>query len=71
MRSAAGDLLAYNLFRESTYATVWDLTNTVSGTSTNRSIPIGGGFTIYGRIPANQDVRAGSYYDTVQAIVNY
>ena len=71
LRNTAGELLPYNLFRESTYATVWNLTDTVSATSTSRTVPLGGGFTIYGRIPANEDVRAGSYTDTVQAIVNY
>jgi spore coat protein U-like protein len=73
LRSATGELLAYNLFLDSSYATVWNLTNTMSDTSQGRATPLGGGagFTIYGRIPANQDVSAGAYNDTVQAIVNY
>jgi spore coat protein U-like protein len=28
-------------------------------------------FTVYGRIPSNQDVPAGSYGDTVTATVNF
>jgi spore coat protein U-like protein len=28
-------------------------------------------FTVYGRVPSNQDVAAGSYSDTVVATVNF
>jgi spore coat protein U-like protein len=41
------------------------------GTSTSSLVPIGGGITLNGTVPASQDVRIGSYLDTLQALVNY
>lgn len=71
MRSAGGAFLTYEVYRELGRTTVWNLANTVSGTSTNRTLPINGGFTAYAQIPGNQDAASGTYYDTIQAIVNY
>lgn len=42
-----------------------------SGTSTSSIVPIGGGITLNGTVPATQDVPTGSYIDTLQALVNY
>jgi spore coat protein U-like protein len=71
LRSPAGIFLNYDVFRENTHSSVWNTTNTNVATSTSRLTPLGGGFIAYGRIPANQDVPAGSYKDTLQATVNY
>ncbi|HUP65850.1 MAG TPA: spore coat U domain-containing protein [Thermoanaerobaculia bacterium] len=71
MRSPGGDFLGYGLFSNSAMSSIWTTTSTVSRTSTSMLMPLGGGISIYGRIPAGQDVAAGSYQDTVQAIVNY
>jgi spore coat protein U-like protein len=71
MRSDASDFLAYDLFSNSGMSVVWDGTNTVSATATSKFTPIGGGIPLYGRVPAGQDVSAGTYQDTVQAVVNY
>jgi spore coat protein U-like protein len=71
LRSAAGVFLDYDVFRESTHSSIWNTTNTRVATSTSRLTPLGGGFVAYGRIPANQDVPAGDYKDTLQATVNY
>ncbi len=41
------------------------------GTSTSSLVPISGGITLNGTVPASRDVRIGSYVDTLQALVNY
>lgn len=71
MRSASNDFLGYDLFSNSGMSAIWDGTNTVSVTSASKFTPLGGGVPLYGRIPAGQDVSAGTYQDTVQALVNY
>ena len=71
MRSALGDFLVYDLFSNSGMSVVWDGTNTVGVSSTSKFTPLGGGVPLYGRVPAGQDVSAGTYQDTVQAVVNY
>jgi spore coat protein U-like protein len=44
---------------------------TLSATSTSSLIPLGGGITLNGSVPASQDVKVGSYIDTLQVLVNY
>jgi spore coat protein U-like protein len=63
--------LGYNLYLDSSHSTVWG--DTGSGTQiyydpsapNNKNVTI----TIFGRIPAGQDVSAGSYSDSVVAVV--
>lgn len=66
---SAGNLLAYYLYQENTYTTVWGNTAgsgyAYTGTGTASTI------TVYGSIPAGQNVPAGSYADTVVATVTY
>ena len=65
--------LEYNLYRDSTRSVVWG--NLTGGTSlyydfdppNNQNVTV----TIYGRIPAGQDVSAGNYSDTVQVEINF
>jgi len=68
MRSDA-NALAYNLFTDATRSSVWGdgtgLTSTVSGSGT------AGGHPIYGRIPARQNVAAGSYSDTIIVTISF
>lgn len=71
MRAASGDLLTYELYKDASRLVVWNTTNTNSGTSTSKLTAINNGFTVYGRVPAAQDVRAGNYSDTIQVTVNY
>ncbi len=71
MLGTSGDLLTYEVYRDSARTAVWNTTNTDSGTSTSKLVPINSGFIAYGRIPAAQDVRIGSYSDTVLVTVNY
>jgi spore coat protein U-like protein len=74
MRQLGGgtDYLAYGLYRDVSRSAVWgsnESVDTVSQTVTI-AVPNKGTqtatFTIYGRIPALQDVSAGSYADSVQ-----
>ena len=62
--------LNYGLFTDSTRSTNWDDiggTNTVAGTgdSTGQAI------TVYGRIPAGQNVQTGTYEDTITVTMDY
>lgn len=64
--------LSYNLYRDAARTSVWG--DGSNGTSsyvvpfvllTNTPLPV------YGRIPPGQDVRTGSYSDTVTVVVNF
>lgn len=65
--------LNYNLYRNAARTVRWgDGTGSTSfyfraDPPNNRNVVL----TIYGRIPANQDVSAGTYTDTVSVIVNF
>jgi spore coat protein U-like protein len=71
MKSVAGAFMTYEIYKDATRATVWNAAGINSAVSTSRTIPLGGGFVAYGRIPAGQDLAAGAYTDTLQAIVTY
>lgn len=62
----AGARLQYNLYTSATYLTVWGDGSGGTGTVFPPRVQ-GKTFrtTIYGRIPARQNVRAGSYGDTI------
>jgi spore coat protein U domain-containing protein, fimbrial subunit CupE1/2/3/6 len=67
------EILQYNLYRNAARTTVWG--DGTGGTSVysqanppnNSNVSV----TIYGRIPAQQDVSAGNYTDTVSAVINF
>ena len=67
------EILQYNLYRNAARTNIWG--DGTGGTSVytranppnNNSVSL----TIYGRIPALQDVSAGSYTDTVSAVINF
>lgn len=69
MSNGAGDYLSYELYTSSSYLTVWSTTNTVAlpTPSSMASTTL----TVYGRIPALQNVSVGSYTDSVTATVNF
>lgn len=75
MRHTGGtnDMLSYNLFRDPGRSAIWgfsDGVNTVSQpVEIDNKDPITLVFTIYGRIPPNQDGMVGNYTDTVQVTV--
>jgi spore coat protein U-like protein len=70
--TAGSDLLSYNLYTTSGYATVWGdgtaSTGTIGGTGTGSSQSV----TVYGRIASGQTtVPPGSYADTVAVTITY
>jgi len=67
----SGDALNYNLYLDAARTTIWG--DATSGTSQYGPIKPSGTdtLTIYGRIPAGQDVTAGGYADTVVATINF
>jgi spore coat protein U-like protein len=66
---SAGNLLNYNLYLDPTRLTIWGdgsaTTGTVSGSGTT------GSYTVYGRIPARQNVVVGIYADIVTVTVTF
>ena len=65
------DLLTYELYTDSGRSTVWG-----SGAGAGQTIATAPNknprtFTVYGRVPAGQDVGAASYADTVVATINF
>jgi spore coat protein U-like protein len=70
---AGGDTLTYNIYRAADHTTVWGDGITGGTGSYSGYVWLWGSvtLTLYGRIPAAQDARAGTYTDTIQAIVNY
>ena len=72
--SAPGDYLSYGLFRDVGRSSVWGNSNGINTVSRTLSVPNNGSasttFTVYGRIPAQQNVAAGEYRDTVQITVS-
>jgi spore coat protein U-like protein len=76
MRLVAGaDLLSYNLYRDAGRSLVWGDTigthtltqNLTAGNLASNSVT----FTIFGRINSRQDVRAGTYNDSLTVTVTY
>ena len=65
--------LLYNLFTDAAHTTVWGDGSGGTATYTNGSPPNGSNVTvtIFGRIPALQNVGAGSYVDTITATINF
>ncbi|HEY7651451.1 MAG TPA: spore coat U domain-containing protein [Methylomirabilota bacterium] len=65
------EVLSYNLYLDSTRTTIWgdgtggSQTYTRSNPPTNQNIKV----SVFGRIPAGQDVSAGSYSATVTATI--
>jgi spore coat protein U-like protein len=70
MAGPGGQLLKYSLFRDSSRTINWG--NTV-GTDTAAATGTGSAqnFTIYGRVPASQNVAPGAYQDTITATLTF
>jgi spore coat protein U-like protein len=70
---SAGDYLSYGLFRDSSRSSNWGSSPGIDTVSQTLTVPNNSSrsvtFTIYGRIPAQQDVPAGSYGDRIQVTV--
>lgn len=69
------DLLAYNLFRDAGRSLVWGETAGINTLSQGITVPNKASrtvtFTIFGRVPARQDVSVGSYSDRLVVTVNF
>jgi len=70
MQNSDGDRLAYNLYTDSSHATVWG-----DGTNGSSFVPLMGtgspqSFAVYLVVPAGQSVRSGQYTDTVTISVS-
>ena len=66
----SSNTLTYSLYSDSAHSVVWGTTigtNTVAGTGSGLGQPL----TVYGQIPASQNVQAGNYTDTVTATLTY
>jgi spore coat protein U-like protein len=66
-----GNFINYELYQEAARTTVWS--NGGAGLLSPAAAPSVAprNFTVYGRVPAAQDVPAGPYNDTVLATVNF
>ena len=68
--TSGSDSLQYDLFRDPGRSSVWGNTSGLDTVTRMLDVPAQGTasvtFTIYARAPAHQDVRAGSYSDSVQ-----
>jgi len=66
---AGTDYLSYNLYSENTHTDVWgnDATSDVENTGTGANQDI----TVYGLVPAGQNVPTGNYADTVVATITF
>lgn len=64
------DFLSYGLFRDASRSGVWGFSPGIDTVDQTLSVPNKGSatatFTVYGRLPARQNVSAGSYGDIVQ-----
>ena len=67
LSNGAGGTLNFNLFSDSTHATAFG-TNVVSGSAASKTAIA---VSVYGQLPANQDVPTGNYTGTAVATVNY
>jgi spore coat protein U-like protein len=69
--SGGTDFLTYELYQDASRSTVWG--NSGAGLLSPAAAPskAARNFTVYGRVPSNQDVAAGNYNDTVLATVNF
>lgn len=67
--TGGADLLRYNLFTGPQRITVWG--DGSGGSATVQATMQSQDFTIYGTIPARQNVAAGAYADTVVVTITY
>jgi spore coat protein U-like protein len=67
------DVLNYNLYTNAAFTNIWgDGSGTTRDyTKANPANNVDVNVTIYGRIPALQDVRVGAYTDTIVATINF
>jgi spore coat protein U-like protein len=71
-RMSGPDSLDYNLYLDAARTNIWG-DDTFGSVYTQNNVPKNTSInvTVYGRIPAGQDVSAGSYTDTVTLTINW
>ena len=71
--SGGTDTLNYNLYKDAARTSIWGDGTGSSSTYTQVGVPnsTAQNLTIYGRIPAAQDVRAGTYTDSVTVNIDF
>jgi spore coat protein U-like protein len=71
--NGGNDTLNYNLYKDAARTTVWGDGTGSTSTYTQLGVPnnTAQNLTIYGRIPAAQDVRAGTYTDSVTVTIDF
>ena len=70
LKSTVG-ALTYNLFLDSTHLTIWGDGSSGTGTFSGAGTGVAIATPVYGRIPARQNVRVGSYSDVITVTVTY
>ena len=68
MNDGATEYLSYELYSDPARTSVWDETNRVAYVAPNRSPQ---DLTVYGQVPAGQDVGVGNYADSVVAEIEF
>jgi spore coat protein U-like protein len=67
------EVLQYNLYRDAAFSTIWGdgtsgtTTYTIKNPPNNQDVVL----TVFGRIPAQQDVAVGSYADALTVTINF
>jgi spore coat protein U domain-containing protein, fimbrial subunit CupE1/2/3/6 len=69
MASGAVNRMRYDIFQDAARATVWADTGTAGAQAYNATTKNATVLSVYGRIPAGQDVSTGAYTDTVTATI--
>jgi spore coat protein U-like protein len=74
MAGGSGDFLSYGLFRDVSRSGPWGFTPGIDAVSQTIAIPNNGSvtttFTVFGRIPPQQDVSQGLYSDVIQVTLS-
>lgn len=71
MSAGGGNFLTYQLYQDTGRTTAWGSGGSAGQTIGGAPSKAARTFTVFGRVPAGQDVPAGSYTDTVVATINF
>lgn len=71
MKDSATDYLPYNVYQNNGYSTVWGCATTDQQGFTSATALTPTTLTVYGSIPAGQDVPINSYADTITVSVSF
>ena len=71
LNDGSGNFLTYEVYQDSSRSTVWGNSGAALLTPAAAPSKAARDFTVFGRVPGNQDIPAGSYSDTITATVNF